>query len=200
MRLTSSLHLIVLTAAFTACNQGGAEVSTTAQPALEVQKPSPTAERLLERSKSRWDVIVRKDWIAAYDYLSPEQRKDLSLQDFLRDKSNHLYANPRMETVLKLDGENGYLRGSVLWTPQHPQLTKAVVPPGQTLTQELQMVETWRWADGDWQYVSADRDYEFLEKHPDLLKDPKSVAPADTAPKGAAHPSPLESEPKAAAK
>jgi hypothetical protein len=153
---------------FSGCNpQSGSASSQTAQARA---KPEPTESRLTDRSKARWASVSKSDWIAAYDYLTPEQKQQVPLAQFLPGKDLHEYANPQVLKVLKIEGEKGYVLASAVWTPHHPQLSAVKLEPGQTLTQELKMVETWVWVDGDWMYFSAEGDGEFLAKHPDLLK------------------------------
>lgn len=131
----------------------------------------------------RWASVSKADWIAAYDYLTPEQKQVLPLAQYLPNKANHEYSNPTVGVVVKIDGEQGYVRATALWTPHHPQLSQVKLEPGQSLTQELKMIETWRWIDGDWLYVTAEGDTDFLEKHPELLKatEPKAGAATDAA-------------------
>jgi hypothetical protein len=159
-------------AALPACDR---QPSSEAAKTAEVRaKPQPTKARLIERSKARWASVSKADWIAAYDFVTPEQKQQLPLAQFLPGKDLHEYANPQVHEVLRIEGEKGYVRASAVWTPHHPQLAQVKLEPGQTLTQELKMIETWVWVDGDWMYFSAEGDTEFLEKHPEFLKPPTS--------------------------
>ncbi len=170
---------LVLTA-LPACNpQSAADAPQTAQVRA---KPQPTEERLVERSKARWGCVSKGDWIAAYDFVTPEQKQALPLAQFLPGKDLHEYANPQVQKVLRIEGEKGYVLASAVWTPHHPQLQQVKLEPGQTLTQELKMIETWVWVDGDWMYFTAEGDTEFLEKHPEFLKPPTNAAPGSDSP------------------
>ncbi len=178
----SALTLLAgLVLVFSGCNPQTGPAST--QTAQARAKPEQTEARLIERSKARWATVSKSDWIAAYDFLTPEQKQQVPLSQFLPGKDLHEYANPQIHKVLKIDGEKGYVQASAVWTPHHPQLDSVKLEPGQTLTQELKMVETWVWVDGDWMYFSAEGDTEFLGKNPDLLKGPP-VSKSSTLPTG----------------
>jgi hypothetical protein len=159
-------------------NSSGTPTPSTAQPAAARPKPEPTGERLMQRSMDRWQKIMQDDWVAAYDFLTPEQKKGVPLAKYLGGKASHDYANPKVTEVVGIDSDGGYLRLTVLWTPQHPALAQVKLEPGQSLTQEVELIETWRWVDGDWGYVEAQRVEEFFEKKPELLK---STPPKDEA-------------------
>ena len=177
----SAMLLAGLVLAFApGCNpQTAADASQTAQVRA---KPEPTEARLIERSTLRWASVSKGDWIAAYDFVTPEQKQQVPLAQFLPGKDLHEYANPQVKKVLRIEGERGYVEASAVWTPHHPQLQQVKLEPGQTLTQELKMIETWVWVDGDWMYFSAEGDTEFLEKHPQFLKPPTDAAPAANSP------------------
>lgn len=161
------------------CDQRPALAQTTAAVAPAAPVLQPTNERLQERAAARWENITRADWIAAYEYLSPDQKKVTPIGTYLQNKSHHKYENPKVQSVLQNDGKNAILRMTCLWTPVHELIKTVKLEPGQTLTQDVEMYETWRWADGDWTYVRAQRPEDFFHEHPELLKaDPQKTASA----------------------
>lgn len=133
-------------------------------------KNQPTAERLAQRAKERWEKIAKADWIEAYDFLTAEQKQAMPLAQYLSGKQNFEYANPVVKEVLKVEGDHGYVRVSTRWTPHHPQFKKVKLEPGQTLTQEIELIETWNFSDGDWLYLRPQREEEFFAEHSELLK------------------------------
>lgn len=137
--------------------------------AVTVKSSRPDAESLRARSLARWEAICRRDWIAAYDFQTQEQ-KQLPLAKYLQGKDHHEYANPTVEEVIEVDAGNGYLWVRVLWTPKHPELKRVKLEPGQSLTEEIRMIESWRWEGDEWGYVRAQRDDEFFRDHPHLEK------------------------------
>ena len=191
MHRSELLRALLLTAgtlaSATACNpSSNTATPTSASPAAAVAKavPQPTHERLLERSAQRWKHICAKEWVEAYDFLTPEQKRILSVAQFLQGKDSHNYANARPLEVLSQVDDMAYVRSFAIWTPSHPSLAKVKLEPGQTLTQELEMMETWRWVDGDWGFVKAERPSDFYSEHPDLLKktDGSDAAAAEKTP------------------
>lgn len=159
-----------------------------AQPA--VVKREPTQARLLERARARWDAMAKAEWIQVYDFCSPELKKTVALSNFLSGKEKHKYENPVVDGVLQLDPvkQQALVRSHVLWTPMHAELKRVKLDPGQTLTQEVPMVETWRWEKDEWVFVEQEGTDKFFEKHPELLRDDKfgdsaaATAPADQMP------------------
>lgn len=148
-----------------------------------VAKAEPTNELLLQRANDRWGKIVKADWIEVYDYLTPEQKQQVPLAQYLQNKQSHKYENPRVAEVLKNDGRVAYVHVFALWTPIHERLKQVHLEPGQTLTQEVEMYESWRWQQGEWLYIRAERPDEFFAAHRELLQgDSKEPAKADSAP------------------
>ncbi|MBK7876416.1 MAG: hypothetical protein IPJ77_11785 [Planctomycetes bacterium] len=169
------------------CDVKPTQAAPTPAPVAAVPaKPEATPERLLERANERWQKIVKADWIQAYDYLSPEQKRQMPISQYLQNKQNHRYENPKLGEVLRCDGTDAFLRMTVLWTPQHPKVKEVKLEPGQTLTQDVEMYESWRWAEGDWTYVRAQRPDEFFQDHPEFLRGGEAKEPAKTAEREAA--------------
>lgn len=158
--------------------------NTNTAPAAPVLQP--TNERLATRAAERWAKIANTDWIAAYEFLSPEQKKATPIGTYLQNKSHHKYENPKVQNVLQNDGKNAILRVTCLWTPVHELIKTVKLEPGQSLTQEVEMYETWRWADGDWTYMRAQRPEDFFQEHPEMLKadpQPKTASAEDSGAK-----------------
>lgn len=152
------------------CDHGSAAESPAPTFLTTVKQRQPTPAQLIERANVRWQRIVKAEWIEAFDFLTPEQKQTTSLTQYLQGKQNHQYEHARVQDVIHADGQNAYLRVTTLWTPHHPQLSTVKLEPGQTLTQEVTMVESWRWVDNDWMYVRAQREEEFFQEHAELLK------------------------------
>jgi len=127
-----------------------------------------TADRLRTRALTRWTVVARGDWIDAYTYLTPEQQRGVTVAQFLSGKNFHTYASPSVDRIVAVEDSYGYVATRALWTPQHPDLQRVKLEPGQSLTEELHMIETWRWAGDDWYFVEAAREGEFFAAHPAL--------------------------------
>jgi hypothetical protein len=160
----------VLLLATSSCDQKDVVQAKAPAPATAAAAAAPTAERLTERADARWKLIAKQEWIEGYEYLAPEIRQAMSLSQYIQGKSVHEYANPKVEEIVKLEKDLGYARITALWTPHHPALAKVKLEPGQTLTTEIEMIETWRFVGGDWYYLKAQKPDEFFERHPELLK------------------------------
>src|SRR4029079_19656855 len=89
---------------------------------------------------------------------------------FMDRMREHLYENPRVEDVVGMKDDFAYVRTNIEWTSLNPVAKKVKLEPGQTLKQEVAMIETWRFVDGDWMYVKPQNDREFFEAHPELLR------------------------------
>ncbi|MFO1010161.1 MAG: hypothetical protein U1F29_08880 [Planctomycetota bacterium] len=127
----------------------------------------PTREGVEARSRARWEAVCRGDWIAAYDFQTAEQ-KHVPLAQFLQGKDHHVYANPAIERVISVGRTDAYLLVRVVWTPTHPELQRVRLQPGETLTEEIRLVETWRWEGSEWGFVRGERVEEFYAAHPEL--------------------------------
>jgi len=145
----------------------------------------PTAERAQLRAQERWAKGVKGDWVAVYDFHAPEVKRELGLAQFLGNMQMHRYENMKAVEVLAVQSDKAFVRTTGLWTPQGPQVSRAKLEPGQTLTQEITMIETWRFVDGDWCFVRPERDTDFFPAHPELLKKSGTVEGAPADPKAA---------------
>ncbi len=176
-RLASCLLLPLL---LTGCDSRGTEAlsAPTGSPAsAEADNNSVAAETAAEpdldqvagRSAARWEMIVATDWIQAYDFIHPAIKEHQSLASYLAGKEHHEYRSPSTPVLIGSEADHAYLELSVLWQTHHPQVL-AASNIGDDLTQEMQIIETWIWQDGTWYWSSTERQREFLEKHPDLVK------------------------------
>lgn len=131
-------------------------------------KVEATAARVRERSLARWGLVERHDWVSAFEMLTGEQRRAVPLAQYLTMTEHHNYANGSVDRVLHTDATDAYLVARAVWTPSHPGLEKVKLEPGQSLTSELTMIESWRWEVDDWYYVRAQREDEFQAEHPEI--------------------------------
>lgn len=169
----------VLLVSVSSCDAKDVKAKNPTPTSTAVGQAAPTPERLIERSTARWKRVAKAEWIEAYEFITPEQKQAISLNQYIQGKSVHEYGNPRVGQVLKLEKDLGYLRVSALWTPHHPALDKVKLEPGQTLTEDLDMIESWRFVGGDWFYLRAQNEEEFYEQHPDLLKKAPEAAASE---------------------
>jgi hypothetical protein len=189
-------------------HDSGAAAKTSQTAAAPVVPPpiGPTAERAVQRSQERWAKVTKGDLIAAYDFYVPEAKREQSLASFLTRMQVHKYEDARVVEVVGLKDNLAYLRVSTLWTPMHERAQKVKLEPGESLTQRISMIETWRFVDGDWCYLKPDVESDFFQSHPELLKkdDNAPSATADThkpaggadASKDAPHEAQKKPEPK----
>lgn len=146
----------------------GAAAAAPVAPAPE--KPQPTQARLLERARERWQHVMQRDFIAAYDFHAPEVKRERAPANYEADMRQNKYEDARLAEVVSLKDETAYLRVNVLWTSLNEKLKKVELEPGQTFTQDISMIETWRWVGDDWHYVRPQRDDDFFSDHPELLR------------------------------
>ena len=182
MILTRLFLIGALAAGAAACSETGAAppvgAKADAKPSAAVANaPAPTAERLTERVHAMWAKKTAAQWVEVYDMIAPQMRKRMPISQFLSGKEYHTYANPVLHEVIQLDPDGSWVRVSAIWTPRHPQIQKAL-QPGESVTQEVESVETWLWTDGDWYYVESASIDDFVEKHPDVLKKQPAASPA----------------------
>lgn len=177
--LTLTAALVATSAALLpSCNQDTAQAKVPAAPVAK--QVEPTQERLLARANERWARIAKGDWIQAYDYLSPDQKQSTSLPQYLQNKQNHKYENPRVSEVVASDAKDAVLKITSLWTPQHEKFKQVKLEPGQSLTREIELIESWRWAENDWVFVRAQRPEDFYQAHPELLRSEPAKEPVKT--------------------
>ena len=162
-----------------ACDHSAAASKVEPTVAPVVAPPvGPTAERAVQRSTERWAKVTKGDLIAAYDFYVPEAKREQSLASFLTRMQVHKYEDARVVEVVGTKDDVAYLRVSTLWTPIIDAAKNVKLQPGESLTQRISMIETWRFVGGDWCYLRPEEEVDFFQAHPDLLKK-KDAAPAD---------------------
>jgi hypothetical protein len=144
-------------------------VTTTAKPAAAVDPSVPDLTQVEARSAARWELVVAQDWIQAYDFIPPQIRAVSSLGQFVSGKEHHEYRNPSRPRLIGSEKDLAYVELSVLWEPHHPILQTVRDKPDD-MTEELHMVETWKWQDGQWYFFGNARQNEFLAEHPEIGK------------------------------
>jgi len=147
-----------------------------------VVKREPTGEAALARARAYWASAEKGDWIAAYDYLSPEFQRQQPAALYLQSRANHIYKNMRVLEVIGQKDDLIFLRITGLWTPNHPETKRVKLEPGQTLTQDVEMIEVWKWVGDQWFLQRPLRPEEFLEEYPDLQSASAAPAQADQPP------------------
>jgi hypothetical protein len=152
-----------------ACNDS-AGAGKAPQPPAPVAKPEPTEAAALERSRAYWANAQKGDWIPNYEMLAPELRQRQPIGAWLQGKAHHIYEGMRPVEAITRQGERIFLRVQGRWTPDHPMARQVVLEPGQSLTQEIEIVEVWLWNGAEWQLEMPLGADEFLEKFPDLAK------------------------------
>lgn len=135
------------------------------------------SERIALRAAERWKRVAAANWIEAYDFLPPAERKTLTLVDYLQGKSKHLYENPDVPEVLEVKVDVAFVSVASMWTPMHPALASVKLGPGESLTQRLEMIETWKQTEGEWYYADATPIREFFVAHPEV---PRPTAKASS--------------------
>ncbi len=177
-RLSTSTLILALTLPLIGCGPDLEAAPTGADDAAQssaasdeaVVDAAPDLDKVSARAAARWDAIVAGDWIQAYDYMTPDAKKLVSLASFLGGKEYHEYRNPTKAFIIDSVGDEAYLEFSVLWETHNPQVVIAANNPGD-LTQEMHIIETWTWQDGEWFWVATERTKEFMAAHPEVGKD-----------------------------
>lgn len=132
-----------------------------------VDKSVPDLTTVLDRCRERWEVVVAADWIQAFDFNDPRAKELEPLGSFLQGKEHHEYRNPSKPNLIGTEGDLAYMELAVLWEPHHP-IIQTVSNKPEDMTQELHMVETWRWVDGEWYFVGNERQSDFHKAHPQI--------------------------------
>jgi len=165
--LSAALSLSLLT--LSGCSEPASRESGGASPAEnnEAEAALPDRERLLVRSEELWQHKQAGDWIQVYDFLAPRYKAATPLGKFISGKENHIYEDASDPLVLKIEEDRGYVEIHVQWTPTHPILS-AVDNPEGTLTQILDEVDEWVWADGEWWLAQQHRISDLRTTHPHI--------------------------------
>jgi len=168
-RTHAPLHLALLALGLsslgTSCDKS-APPPAPAQPV--VLKKEPTDAAVMERSRRFWANAEKGDWIANYDMLSPEIQREQPPTIYLQGKSHHIYEKMRVIEVIARKDDLVFVRVGGLWTPNHPMTKQVELKPGETLTQDVELIEMWRWEGSEFKYVRPLRSEDFLAEYPDL--------------------------------
>ena len=157
-----------------ASNSVQAQDNTKAAATSEGESSEPVPERVLERSKERWDLIVKAGedstrWVEIYEYLTPTVRKQYPLTSYLPTKEQFAYDQPTEPKILKLAGDKAYLSVRATWLAyKHAQVRQA--DGGKDLVKPFQSIEEWHWIDGDWYLQQPHRESDFHRENPDFFK------------------------------
>lgn len=155
----------------------------------------PTARRLVQRAAERWDLICRagdqsKLWIDVYDYEAPAARDAVPLSRFLGNKEDFHYDNPSAPVPLLIEDDTAYVSVNVIWEAgKHSKIgaQSGVVGADPNRIEFLDMVETWKFVEGDWYFLGpAVRRVDFLEENPDIVRRAQKANEAAQAEKAAA--------------
>ena len=152
------------------CADGVDEVAAAGN--SETVVAEPTAERLIERSQARWELVVAAQqddtrWVDIYDFELPELKRAHTLGMFLEGKEKFHYDAPTPPQVLlieEVDGvHTGYVQVDCTWLAyKHPVIGEN--DPG--LQHLMEMLEVWEFAEGEWYMVGGwhERPKYFQEK------------------------------------
>lgn len=137
----------------------------------------PQVAALVSRAQARWQLIENEDWIQSYSYLAKEIREFQDLGAYLSGASVHEYIVKQEPLLVGQDGLQAYVQVLVEWTPTHPELKNAANADQGSLTQDIDMIETWTWENGDWFFVNGARARDFIQEHPSLFRRKGEKAP-----------------------
>lgn len=183
-RTHAPLHLALLALGLSSlgssCNQTAPPAPTPAQPV--VVKKEPTDAAVMERSRRFWANAEKGDWIANYDMLCAEIQREQAPTLYLQGKNHHIYEKMRVVEVIAHKDDLVFVRVQGLWTPNHPMTKQVELKPGETLTQDVELIEMWRWENSEWKYVRPLRAEDFLEQFPELQPSAAGTTPAATPP------------------
>jgi hypothetical protein len=108
-------------------------------------KLRPRAEEvaLKERVQRLWNAKVAEDWRGVYEYMPPDWRQRMPLEQFLRSKARFVYSTPVVEWVEI--GELGDARARVSFGQRlnDPAISKMKPQP-------TSLIEPWIKVDGTW--------------------------------------------------
>jgi len=174
-----SLFAVGAIATFSACSSeteaAGPAVTSAAGVAKSTSAPAaegvhPLLASLNQRADDRWNLIENEDWIQSYSYLSREIRAIQDLGTYLKGSSDHNYVVKSDPVLVGQDGLYAYVQVLVEWTPTHAELRNAANADEGGFTQDIDMIESWVWEDGEWFFVKGERARDFIHEHPSLFR------------------------------
>ena len=151
---------------------GACDVAVDTVEASASHQQPQTQARLETRVRERLAALEAQDIVGVHARHTPSARREQGLGAFAQRMEYHRYERCRFVETVAVEGEQAYVRTTALWTPNHPKAREARLEPGQTLTQEVGILETWRYEDGDWGWVTQERESDFFEARPELLRRP----------------------------
>jgi len=166
---------------------GPTEPAAAEVAAEEDQLNEPTLDTLTARALARWQLIENEDWIQAYSFLGDISRRHQDLGQYLSGSSDHHYLIKSSPQFVAADEKFAYVQVLVEWTPTHPALLQANNVDQGTLTQDIDMIETWTWQGDDWYFLTGVRESEFRAAHPSLFARDKSADEEQAALEGEDH-------------
>jgi hypothetical protein len=179
-----SLFAVGAIATFSACSTeteaAGPETTASKSGAAEAAPADdqhPLHSSLTKRASDRWQLIENEDWIQSYSYLSKEIRAFQDLGSYLKGSSEHRYVVKSDPVLVGQDGQQAFVQVLVEWTPTHAELKTAANAAADGFTQDIDMIETWVWEQGDWYFVNGDRARDFIQAHPKMFRRDEPAAP-----------------------
>jgi hypothetical protein len=91
--------------------------------------PEAMRDAVRERSEARWQVLLKRDYAAAYEFFSPGSRQQLSLSAFEAKMKGVDFRGVKVEAV-ECEGETCKVRISI--TYDHRLMKGVVTPAGET--------------------------------------------------------------------
>ncbi len=161
----------------TEAGSGDGQSASTDQAAAPAAEEAPAeaesvgdAAALERRAAERWQLIEKEDWIQSYDYLAPQLRRQQPLGEYLSGSTDHHYIVKTNPAFIARDDRLGYLQVIVEWTPTHAELATAANVDDGSLTQDIDMTETWGFHEGEWYFLKAQRSSDFRKQNPKVFR------------------------------
>lgn len=114
--------------------------------------PKQPAETLEQRVQGRWDVVIARDFRAAYQYFSPGLRASVSYEQYLRSVFARTvrWSEGEFKEILECDEGVCKVKTSI-----HYEVS-GLVPGGGAFKSVRAVIEDWIQVDGIWYFVPPD--------------------------------------------
>ena len=169
-----------------ACKESSIQAQETASASTEPELQSePDPERVLQRSVSRWELIVAANesderWAEVYQFLTPMVRDNYPITSYISTKTNFDYDQPTAPKLLKLVDNKAFVSVNATWLAyKNPQVQQA--EGGKTLIRAFQSIEEWHWIDDEWYLERPHRENDFYRENPDFFREESSKSPETTS-------------------